>query len=243
MSFQFLRRVAALSVLFGVAVGAQAIARPIIPPVVTPPVTYSLTLNGCSSGCGTGPYGTVTVSQDALTAGALDVSVILGDGYSFRHANDSHHAAFSFDLLGNPQITMSSFSSSVFSRGTDNLSLSPYGVMEYSIGCASKDEGPTCSPGVNGHNPTTLSFIVTSQTGALTLSSLLANPDGYLFTVDVVNNGTCAGCTSGSTGNVAATAATLVTNQAMATPEPASVALFGTGLLALGGLIYRRRRA
>ena len=237
MSFQFFRRIAALSLLFGVAVGAEAQATPIVQPV-----TYLLTLDGCSSGCGTGPYGSVTVSQDTRTFGALDFSVILGAGYSFRHANDSHHAAFAFDLVGDPAITMSSFSSNVFGRGTDNLSLSPYGVMEYSIRCTTTDEH-TCASGANANNPTTLSFIVTSQTGALTLSSLVANPDGYLFTVDVVNNGTCAGCTSGSTGNVAAGSSTLVTNQALATPEPASMALFGTGLLALGGLVYRRRRA
>lgn len=229
------------AVLLGLVLGFSGVARA-IPIQPAPQTTYLLTLNGCSSGCGTGPYGSVTVSQDARIAGALDFSVVLGAGYSFRHANDTHHTAFGFDLAGNPQITMSSFSSSVFSRGNDNLSLSPFGVMEYSIGCASTG-GLTCASGANANNPTTLAFVVTSQTGALTLSSLVANPDGYLFTVDAVNNGTCAGCTSGSTGNLAAAAAaSVVTNDTLATPEPATAALFGTGLLALGGLVYRRRR-
>ncbi len=237
MLFQLGRLAAALCLMIGVATRAQAIPAP-----VAQPVTYLLTLDGCSAGCGTGPYGSVTVSQDARVAGALDFSVLLGAGYSFRHANDLHHAAFGFDLAGNPQIAMSSFSSGVFSRGTDAVSLSPFGVMEYSIKCASED-GFTCVSGANAGNPTTLSFMVTSQTGALTLGSLVANPDGYLFTVDAVNNGTCAGCTAGSTGNLAAGTVSAVTNQTIATPEPATAAVFGTGLLALGGLVYRRRRA
>ena len=54
------------------------------------PISYTLNINGCSSGCGTGPFGTVTVDQDAGNANALDVSVTLNSGYAFRHANDAN---------------------------------------------------------------------------------------------------------------------------------------------------------
>jgi hypothetical protein len=205
------------------------------------PMTFNLTQDGCSSGCGNGPFGTVTVSQDS-NPNAIDVSVSLAAGYYFRHANDSNHHALMFDLIGNEQVTIGALSSPAFTVASgSSFTGAPFGTFEHAIDCGSAG-GATCSSGYSASNPTALSFVITAVSGALNPSSIVANtgiPSVY-FSTDVVNDGTCAGCVIGSTGNVAATF-TLVGSQQSSVPEPSSVALLGMTLIALS--MVRRRAA
>src|ERR1051325_11253805 len=92
------------------------------------PLSFDLTLNGCSSGCGTGPFGTVTVSQDVANVTAIDIAVTLEPGYMFRDAADGNHHALVFNLSGAPLVTIGTFSSLAFTRTAgSSFNDSPFG--------------------------------------------------------------------------------------------------------------------
>src|SRR5260370_17522224 len=59
-------------------------------------LTFSL---GTSNAFNDLPAGTVTITD--IVAGAVNVAVLLGSDYSFRHASDpQNHNSFTFDLSG-----------------------------------------------------------------------------------------------------------------------------------------------
>src|SRR5258708_12685338 len=68
---------------------------------------YTFTQDGCTGTCGTGPFGTVTVTPDGSLANTLDFLVQLSGTETFHDTNDSQHHALTFDLVGNPTITIS----------------------------------------------------------------------------------------------------------------------------------------
>src|SRR5213595_1398732 len=59
-----------------------------------------------SDAFGAGSFGTVEVTQDA-NPNALDFLVTLNAGELFHAASDTNHHALTFDLVGNPTITIS----------------------------------------------------------------------------------------------------------------------------------------
>jgi hypothetical protein len=182
-------------------------------------ITYYLTEDACTGGCGTGPFGTI-VLDDALAgepADTIDILLTLKDGEWF--AGSGAGQALEFNIAGNPVISITDITSG-FEIGPSPASASAFGSFGYSITCS------VCQGG-NAGNPTgPLTFDVT-LTG-ITLSSFVANSGGYYFASDIMG-------LTGNTGNVAALGPTAPV------PEPASLALLGSGLAFLSSRMRRRK--
>lgn len=90
-------------------------------------------------------------------------------------------------------------------------------------------------------NGSTLSFIITSDTYT-TMSGLEVTGNGYYTlgtgsTSTRIDSGTFDLTTQGATGS---TVTFSDTNTVAATPEPSSIALLGTGMLGMAGIVKRR---
>ena len=182
---------------------------------------FDLSVVDPAAGLSAGPYGTVTVTENA---GKLDFNVALNSGFKI-HDGNSNHQAFAFDLIGDPAITISNLTSG-FGIGPAPTSSPPLGNFDYSLSCTG------CGPGYAGGNAGPLNFEVASA-GALTLASLGFNTvsgQHIYFTSDIVG-------ANGATGNVGAILTAGV-------PEPATWALMILGFGMLGsGLRLRRRES
>lgn len=186
------------------------------------PVFYNLTIDHCSSGCGTSPFGTVELQQDGMntvlvTVNLLNGDKLIGDGIG------NGHSTFVFDVAGAATIA-------VLTPGYTGQPLGSYhqdgfGYFPYAIDCNSSGT-PHCGPGGSAPVGGTLSFTVT-ETG-LTPAGFISN-GGAIFSADILSY-------NGNTGPVG----TNMPNTPTTTPEPASMALFGTGLLAIGALVRKR---
>ena len=180
---------------------------------------YTLTLDGCTGGCGAGPFGTVTVTNDATDVGSLDVLVQLAAGIQFNGAGKSGtHTSVAFDLVGNPAVTIKNISNANFASSGAIANDSPFGAFGYSLDWIGPNGNPT---GV-----TSLSFEIFTAGGPLTLGSTLYNGVPLFFAADVLGNG--------NTGNVAARGGGVV-------PEPATWAMMLVGFGGLGAMLRRRR--
>jgi hypothetical protein len=189
---------------------------------------FSFTEVDPSANLGSGPFGQVTVTENA---GALDFVMTLASGYRI-HRGNANHLAFTFSLAGNPQVSITGlpagFSPVSLSQST-NVTAPPFAPGQTGIKC----EQPACGPGWGGGYSGPLSFKVMSSTSALTLNSLIArvnNQYSVYFTTDVVDSG-------GDTGNVGA----VMVNGAV--PEPSTWALMILGFGAAGGAMRRERKA
>jgi len=186
---------------------------------------YTLTLSGCSNSCGAGPFGTVTVTNDATDLGSLDVLVQLASGVQFNGAgNSTTHNSLAFDLVGSPAVTYKGLTGEPFANSGAMSNASPFGAFGYSLDYTGPNHNPT---GI-----TTLSFEIFSATASalhpLVLGSTDYNGTPLYFAADIAANG--------NTGNVAATSTHATV------PEPASWAMMLVGFGGLGAVLRSKRR-
>jgi hypothetical protein len=180
---------------------------------------YTFTQDACTGTCGTGPFGTVTVTPDGALANTLDFAVQLFGTETFHDTDDKNHHALTFDLVGNPTITISGLGAPFTTNGTQAAGSTPapsFGSWDYVINLPK-----------GSADPSSFSFKATG-TAPLTLDFNTVGANHIYFASDIVG-------ANGNTGNVGATLL------AGGVPEPASWALMLIGFGSLGAALRHRR--
>lgn len=181
--------------------------------------TFTLDQDACTGGCGPAPYGTITLTE--ISAFQVDVMLTLVSPIKFVNTGAGSSLAFSFTPgIGISLSNMTSgFAQDLAPKGIANSGFT-YGV-----------ECTVCGSGASNPNPGPLVFRVTSAV-AISVTNFIANASGYFFSADVLGS-------TGNTGNVGTKAGQL---DVVKTPEPASLAVLGTGLVAFFAARRRRRK-
>ena len=185
------------------------------------------------SGFGSGNFGTLDLE---LSGNTVTVNIDLADGFQLVKTGFPGSIGF-VDSLGGG-VSMGGFSSSLYSGSLsdapDDLHFDGFGYANDAVGSS----GPHAGNGLNS-----FSFAV-SGAGLSDVNELVnefAGPAGQApvyFVADVYNTNATGSSGAGNTGLVAVTGP----GSPVPVPEPSGLALFGTGLIALG-LASRRRMA
>jgi len=193
-------------------------------------ITFDLSVPNSGIAGYTGPYLAVTVnltdSQNATITFTSDIS-----GGHLYEMTDGSSAAVQVNALTWTVGTVTGNNGGGYTvenpPGTSQLD----GFGRFNTVIDAPNSGPTS-------RSTTISFTVTNTGGTWSTASdvLGVNGSGYMAAAHV---GVCAGttpCSSFATTGFAANGAPSTV------PEPASIALFGSGLVALAGMIRKRRK-
>jgi PEP-CTERM motif len=230
----------AVAVLAVIALSAgSALADSCIPSATTE--CFSLTTGNTAISPYTGPYGTVQVTLTSPTTATVTfTNATNGDYiYLFTHtqaADLNVNGPYTVSALSSSNsisgftagIPISSFNSNADDTGSGNVS--SFGDFNLTI---DSFDGFT-------HSEQTITFqlTLTEGTWASVSDVLTPNADGNEVAAGI---GVCESPCS-STGGFVSTGFATAGEPSTPVPEPASIALFGSGLMTLAGMIRRRRK-
>jgi hypothetical protein len=210
--------------------GAAALGVTMAAPASANVIQYSLDTFLGSGTPPAGPYGTVTLTD---VAGGVSVDVSLMAGNYFVGGSGGAGAALLWDLSGGPTISISGLTSgfTLVSTTAGNIHADGTGYWNYAVECSDTSVCGDGGSAPNFHGP--LDFTIASVTTA----DFVKNGNKYFAASDL-----CLGLSGGTctvTGDVAAATILPSTEPEGDVPEPVSIAVLGTGLVALAG--FRRR--
>ena len=196
-------------------------------------VSFDLTISNGAILPPAASYGTVTLTLNAN--GSINVSVVGASGYGF-FGNSGDMFGFNESVAGDPNINIANASAGVVVAPNPNVvctgggcQLDGFGRFEFMVG------GPVASSPIGS-----FSFDVYEVGGSFsTVYDLVELSTGgasgtphFAAHVSPING--CAAGVAACTGWAG--------DGGSPVPEPASLALFGSGLLTLAGMIRRRRK-
>jgi len=198
--------------------------------------TATFTSDHCTGGCGPQTNGFATIDATQAGANTINVTITLLNNNGIV---DTGLHAFTFNLVGDPTITFSNFSSPLFdvvgsttnTVGAGVIHQDGFGDFEYALDY-------TGGPG--GSNPYFGSLSFTISGANLTLASFAelskgGDPSAF-FSLDIISG------TTGRTGAVDCCTGRSTPFEVSTVPLPAALPLFAGGLGVMGVIGWRKRR-
>jgi len=200
--------------------------------------------NFSGSGNPSGPFGTVTAIDGTATngigVGNVQVQLSLAPNV---FANTGASDSLEFSLPGSPNLTTASFSNLLFS-GPGGVSSTQFTLVNdpsvpNDANVTGFDIGLNCVQCGNGTSPPIYDSLVFNLAGYTSASFISADTAGYFFLADI---GIPTGGGNFSTGYTGSFGGLPGGHGGQDVPEPASLAVLGTALVAFVGFVATRRR-